>query len=78
MNRGMPSYSPGVSLERATLSLDRDSDDATLWKGSLVAGGTPCLPYLLLGELLDLRITDWGTAPAHPTPADDVTVTVYL
>ena len=75
---GMSAYLPGASLERASLSMGASSDDATIWRGSIVAGGTPCLPYMLLGEELRVRISDWETDPQHPSPEDAVVVRVHL
>ena len=55
-----------------------DLGAATIWRGSIVAGGTPCLPYMLLGEELRVRISDWETDPQHPSPEDAVVVRVHL
>jgi hypothetical protein len=84
-------YFPGSTLERASDSFFvgqsepkdgeeffANSDDGTLWMGSIVAGGTPCKPYPLLGEPLFTRITTWRTVPVYPTPEDEVEVLVHI
>jgi hypothetical protein len=74
----VPRYTPGTTLERTSLSMDQPSDDSSLWRASIVAGGTPCLPYVLLGEPVNVRITAWATTPEHPKSSDEVMVSISL
>ena len=58
-------YRPGATLERASVSLAIPSDDGTLWRSSLVAGGTPCLPYVSMAHQCSCKSIPCSTGFDH-------------